>query len=239
MAFPVIDKELIKRINPITTSIVDIITNVPFSMILAIKRYFYIFLILNVGMTKKKKSKKKEKVKSKKVESKKKTKKETKTSKESELEEQVTKQETPFKSELNQFIRIKESTPVLEREIKEPEPTLEQEVGFAPKEEEKERKYDETIKYNLESEYQEGVKRKKEISSENEFQMPSLSSINLERVGRERTLPIQEFHLQTPSEMIKIENAEKYDLLKPGKSKKFASEKTSFQEDLERRYEFN
>ena len=182
-------------------------------------------------MKKKKKPKKKKKIEKKEKVIKEKDEK-------SELVEEVEEEETPNISKFSQFIEVKPRAPVLEREIKEEIPTLEQEVGGpAPKEKEQERKYEETVKYDVESEYQESLKRQREITPEMISQVAPVSSIDLERVGRKRIRPGQEFHMGPPVEMPSAPPSEEYDIVPVKKSKKFRGEKTAFQEGLERRYD--
>ena len=190
-------------------------------------------------MPKKKKTKKKIKEKEKKP---KKEKKEKPEEKESELEEEVELQELPSRDTLKQFIQIKSAPPVLEMVTQEePETTsLEQGIEITPVSEkrESERKYDETIKYDIEAEYQESIKKQREITPEMTSQVAPVASIDLERVGREQVMPGQEFHMGAPVGMPAAPTSqEEYDIVKVKKSKKFRGETTAFQEDLERRYD--
>jgi len=191
------------------------------------------------------KNKKKKKVIKKKKIIKKKEKKPEKEKikeKESELVEEVEMQELPSRDTLKQFIQVKSAPPVLEMVTQEEPETasLEQGIGITPVSEKKEpeRKYDETLKYDIESEYRESLEKQREMNPETAFQIVPESSINLERVGREQVMPGQEFHIGTPIEMPSAPTSqEKYDLVKVKKAKKFRGETTAFQENLERRYD--
>ena len=167
---------------------------------------------------------------------------ESKISEKSELEEEVEKQEISNQSGFSQFVQVRSAPPTLGRVIqKEPEITsLEQGIGITPisGKKEPERKYDETEKYDIESEYQESIKRQREITPGMVSQIAPISPIDLRRVGRERIIPGQEFHMGAPAEMPPAPtSSEEYELIKVKKSKRFKGEKTLFQENLERRYE--
>jgi len=184
----------------------------------------------NQNMKKKKKIKKKE--------SKKKKKETEEKEEESELEEEVEEQEIPNISRFRQFIEVKSSgAPILERVTQEePEITsLEQGMGVTPvseKKEELERKYEETLRYDIESQYQESLKRQREITPEMISQVAPVSTIDLETVGRERIVPGSEFHMSTPAEMPTAPaSKEEYDIVPVKKSKKFRGETTNFQEN--------
>ena len=187
-------------------------------------------------MAKKKTKKKKEKKEKKESEE------EVKISDKSELEQEVEAQETPSVSRFNQFIQVETKAPILERVTQEePEmPSLEKGIETTPISEKKqpEREYDETVKYDIESEYQESIKRQREITPDMVSQVAPVPSLDLERVGREQVLPGQEFQMGTPPEMPAAPtSSEEYDIIKT-KKEKFTGEKTSFQKGLERRYEF-
>ncbi len=190
----------------------------------------------------KKRKKKKEKEAKELEEDKKNQEKEDKGSEKSELEQEVEIQEIPDQSRFKQFLQLKPKAPVLERVTQEePEITsLEKGMEITPVSGKKppERKYDETVKYDIESKYQESIKRQREITPDMVSQIAPISPIDLRRVGRERRIPGQEFHMTSPAEMPSAPvSQEEYDIIKAKKSKRFIGETTTFQEDLARRYE--
>jgi hypothetical protein len=191
-------------------------------------------------MPKKKKIKKKEKDPETKTEEVPETKKEKE---ESELEEQIEEQEPISPRRFQDLLQTKIRAPILETVTQEePEITsLEKEIEITPTEKkESERKYDEAIKYDIESDYQESVKRQREITSDMTSQVTPVSLIDLETVGREREIPMQEFQMKTPVEMPKAPtSSEEYDIIKAKKSKKSIRDPSAFQKNLERRYEFD
>ena len=163
---------------------------------------------------------------------------------ESELEQEVEEQETPSRSKFNQFLQTKSSAPILERVTQgEPEEVISLEKGIETtpieKKEEPETKYEEAAKYDVESEYQQSIKRQREITADMVSQVAPAPTIDLQRVGREPTMPGQEFQMRTPAEMPEAPtSSEEYDIIKKRKPR-FTGEKTPFQEKLEKRYEFD
>jgi len=157
--------------------------------------------------------------------------------KESELIEEVKKQEPVQINKVQNLLETKPSTPILERVVQKPEVTLEEEIGFTSKKQEKrEIKYDKTLKYDLEAEYLESLKKQREMTSGEISHTPSVSRVNTQKVGRERIIPGQEFHMKPFIEMPESFK-EEYDIVSMKKTKKFQGETTAFQEQLERRYD--
>lgn len=158
----------------------------------------------------------------------------------SELESELEEQEPIIPSKFQSLLQTKSSAPVLETITQEePEATLEQEVGFIPttKEKEPERKYSDTLKYDSGAEYQESVKRQRETNPDIISPGSPAPSVDLQKVGRERSLPGREVSFKSPFEMSETTSAEDYELVSVKKSKKFQRETTTFQENLERRYD--
>ena len=196
---------------------------------------------------KKKKSKKQKKKESKELEEKEESEEEKaddskEKSDKSELEQEIEEQETPSISKFKQLVEIKPKAPVLELIREEPETPISLEKGMESvsisEKKESERKYDETaLKYDIESEYQESLKRQREITPESISQVSPISSIDLEQAGRERIVP-QEFKIRAPAEMPSAPpSSEEYNVIRK-KAGKFKGDSTEFEKQLERRYDF-
>jgi hypothetical protein len=158
---------------------------------------------------------------------------------ESELEEEIEDVEIN-EGQFRRFLTTQSTAPVLERTIQQPlDNSLEEEIEAATpskKEEEKE-KYEPQPDYEERVDYEEQVieGQRQEISRDRVSQVPRVSSINFETVGRQRQMPGQQTGLVSPEEL--TSSSDDYEPLKPKKSQRFRGEKTSFQENLERRYE--
>lgn len=189
-----------------------------------------------VKKSKKENKKEKNKIsKSKKQNKKEISKKEEIKPEESKLIEEVIEEEPIAPDAFSKFIRTRSTAPALEKTLtwEQPNISLEQEMKFTQKKGNK--KYEEMVKYNVDSEYQEDTKYNPEVSIEQTSQRISASSVDIHKIGRERERIGQEFQFNPQKEYTES-NPERYEVSKEGKPKS-EKEKTLFQEQLERRYE--
>jgi len=157
----------------------------------------------------------------------------------SELEEEIEEESTPILSKMRNLLRLGKKAPTLEKiTTPQTEMSLEQEVGFASleepeKEKETGRLYDDKPKYSATEDYADNTKQKQNFS---DLSPRSVNSrVDLQKIGREKD---QRKALGFDSGVNMQESSTEYQTFSTDKANDFKGEKSQFQEDLDRRYDF-